>query len=322
MKNDRDNVPPLIRYQLWGQAAGRCEFRGCNKRLYRDGLTQTRSNLGKISHIVAAKPDGPRGDPVRSKLLEKDIRNLILACQDHGKIIGDPAYVADYPEALLLEFKQEHEQRVQLLTEAMEDAQTHVLLLQVPIDGRKVEINPTDAFRAILPRYRAEEQPITIDLNGIAVPTITAGFFEVASKSIEEELRHYLHGRRIRHLSVFALAPMPLLVYFGYLLGDINHVELYQRHRLSQDWIWQQGEEEAEAFFAVLHPEEIDDGVRPIAVLLSVSDTIPHAQVTAALGEEPLIYEIRANQPGYDFLRSHKQLEMFGYEARKLLIDL
>jgi hypothetical protein len=43
--------------------------------------------------------------------------------------------------------------------------------------------------------------------------------------------------------------------------------------------------------------------------------------VDAALGSEPLIYEIRAREPSRDFLTSKKRLEMFGYEVRKLLYE-
>jgi hypothetical protein len=90
--------------------------------LYKDGLTQKRSNLAITSHIVAFSPDGPRGDPYRSKQLEKAMANLMLTCRDHGKIIDDKTREDDYPEHLLLEFKREHEQRIRLLTESREDA--------------------------------------------------------------------------------------------------------------------------------------------------------------------------------------------------------
>src|SRR6266571_732592 len=157
-KNTRPTIPEQIQRELWARAAGRCEFRGCNKLLYKDGLTQKRSNLAIISHIVAFSPDGPRGDPRRSKQLEKAMTNLMLTCRDHGEIIDDKAREAEYPE-----------QRIRLLTESREDAQTHVLLLQAPIDGHDVAINATDAFRAILPRYPAEEDAILIDLSGTAL---------------------------------------------------------------------------------------------------------------------------------------------------------
>jgi len=274
---------------------------------------------------VSYSPDGPRGDPVRSRTLEKDIRNLMLTCRDHGKIIDDSAREAEYPEELLLEFKREHEQRVRMLTEASEDAQTHVLLLQASIDARDLEIDPRAAFRAILPKYPAEEAPLIIDLSGVAIAADSEGFFSTMAESITKQTRALLSrrpgGRTIRRLSVFALAPIPLLVHFGHILGDILQVDLYQRHRDSQDWTWR-GEDEAEDFYDFLKPEAVDDPGREIALLLSVSELVRREEVEATLKSQPLLYEIRARDPGLDFLSSRKRLEMFGREARKALTHL
>ncbi len=323
-KSVRPTIPPQLQNELWARAAGRCEFRGCNKLLYKDGLTQKRSNLAIISHIVAFSPDGPRGDPRRSKQLEKTMANLMLTCRDHGKIIDDKAREDEYPEQLLLEFKREHEQRIRLLTESREDAQTHVLLLQAPIDGQDVAINTTDAFRAILPQYPAEEDAILIDLSGTALRADTNGFFPLMAHSLTARVSRLLQRHagqlRMKSLSVFALAPVPLLVHFGSLLGDMNRVDLYQRHRDRQDWTWGE-EEEVGTFYEMLKPESCANNGQEIALLLSISEPVVHARVQAALGSAPLVYEIRAREPSRDFLTSRKRLEMFGYEVRKLLYE-
>lgn len=320
----RPTIRPQTERELWARAAGRCEFRGCNKLLYKDALTQKRSNLGQISHIVAYSPNGPRGHPIRSKELEKDISNLMLTCREHGKIVDDLSRVAEYPEKLLLEFKHEHEQRVRMLTEIQEDAQTHVLLLQASIDARHFEIDQTAAFRAILPRYPAEEHAIIVDLTGMSIPAVSDGFFPATADSITTEIQSCLrrrpNGATIKTLSVFALAPVPLLVHLGYLLGDITHIDLYQRHRDRQDWVWKD-EEEVNEFYEVVQSAEADDG-QPIAVLLSISAFISYDEVATALGQTPLIHEIRACQPSFDFLRSRKRLELFGHETRRLLAEL
>jgi hypothetical protein len=324
-KNTRPTIPEQLQRELWARAAGRCEFRGCNKILYKDDLTQKRSNLAIISHIVAFSPDGPRGDGVRSKLLERDITNLMLTCRVHGKIVDDKARENEYPESLLLEFKHEHEQRIRILTESKEDAQTYVLLLQAPIDGHDVCINETDAFRAILPKYAADEQAMLIDLSGGALRAENKNFFPFLADSITEQTRRMLYRQagkpRFKSLSVFALAPVPLLVHLGHLLGDINHVDLYQRHRDEQDWTWKV-EDEIEEFYDVFTPEALDDEGQAIALLLSVSDTVKRSKVATALAGEPIVYEIRAKRPNPDFLRSRQRLKLFGYEVRKLLSRL
>jgi hypothetical protein len=104
-------------------------------------------------------------------------------------------------------------------------------------------------------------------------------------------------------------------------LGDIDRVDLYQRHRDQQDWSWKE-DESADLFYEVITPEPEADSERPIACLFSISGWISRERVTMALGREPLIYELRAREPGRDFLRSRKRLELFGYEVRKLLVAL
>lgn len=321
----RPAIPQQVQRELWGRAAGRCQFRGCNKPLYKDNLTQQRANLGRISHIVAFSPEGPRGHPTRSKLLEKDITNLMLTCNTHGDLIDKKELEDEYPEELLLQFKREHERRVHLATESKEDAQTHVLLIQVPIDGQDVYINPTAAHRAIQPKYPAEEHPYVIDLSGVKLQAEGEAFFSLMAQSITEQIHALLTRRagraRIHQLSVFALAPIPLLIHAGHCLGDIECIDLYQRHRDRQDWVWKQ-DEDAEAFYEVIRPEGVTSSDRPIAIAFSISGWMNPDRVMAALGHEPLIYELRAREPSRDFLRSRKRLELFGYEVRNMLVAL
>ena len=101
----------------------------------------------------------------------------------------------------------------------------------------------------------------------------------------------------------------------------MHRVDLYQRHRDRQDWTWGK-EEEVGAFYEVLKPESIVNNEQEVALVLSISEPVVHARVQAALGNKPLVYEIRAREPSRDFLTSRKRLEMFGYEVRKLLYEL
>ena len=52
---------------LCGKAAGMCEFEGCNKRLFYDGVTLSKFNNAYVAHIVASSANGPRGDAVLRK---------------------------------------------------------------------------------------------------------------------------------------------------------------------------------------------------------------------------------------------------------------
>ena len=40
-----------------------------------------------FAHIIADEPGGPRGHPVLSKQLAKELSNLMLLCLDHHRLI-------------------------------------------------------------------------------------------------------------------------------------------------------------------------------------------------------------------------------------------
>jgi hypothetical protein len=257
--------------------------------------------------------------------LVKDIRNLILTCRDHGKLIDDKAQEADYPEEILLAYKQEHERRVRLVTAHAEDMQTQVLLLQGSIDRQDVIIDPVDAHRAIQPKYPVDENPTVIDLSGSRLPAEGEVFFELMACSITQQIQELLTRRagatRAASLSVFAIAPIPLLIHAGRCLGDTQRIDLYQRHRDTQDWIWKE-DEEAQAFYEIVRSGEPVAAERPFALAFSISGLISHELIARAVGTEPCLYEIRAREPGRDFLRSRKRLELFSYEVRNAVVAL
>ena len=39
-------------------------------------------------------------------------------------------------------------------------------------------------------------------------------------------------------VSIFAIAPQPLLILLGSLLTELHDVDIYQRHRINNTWIW------------------------------------------------------------------------------------
>src|SRR5207247_537409 len=93
-------IPEKVKIRLWGKAAGRCEYDGCNKPLWLDEVTKAEFNTAYIAHIVADSPDGPRGDPIRSEKLKCDLRNLMLLCDPHHRLV-DKEDLSGHPEVRL-----------------------------------------------------------------------------------------------------------------------------------------------------------------------------------------------------------------------------
>src|SRR5688500_4929643 len=54
-------VKPKDTATLWGRAAGRCEFAGCNRPLWKSTVTQEPVNVAQQAHIYSFSELGPRG---------------------------------------------------------------------------------------------------------------------------------------------------------------------------------------------------------------------------------------------------------------------
>jgi hypothetical protein len=251
----------------------------------------------------------------------------MLTCKAHGSLIDDKDKEEDYPEELLLEYKREHEDRIRMRTHITDEAQTHVLIVNVPIDGERFEISTRAAYKAILPKYSDSENPSIIDLRSITLPTTTEGVFATLSAQLSDEIRDFRaglpHGHPDKSVSVFALAPVPLLVHLGYELGDLHEVDLYQRHRGSQTWSWDAtNESDSDTEVAKLYTVEIPDETgsdSEVVIVISLSAFVSQQQIEATVGEKCAVFAIRASEPGPDFLRSRRRLALFGYEFRRLL---
>ncbi len=110
-----------------GEIGRKMSVPGCNKVLWRDCLTKVEFNTAYIAHIIADKQSGPRGDIKLSKILTKDISNLMLLCDDHHRLL-DKEKIDEHPVELLRKYKKEHEDRIERVTGIILDRRTHVIL--------------------------------------------------------------------------------------------------------------------------------------------------------------------------------------------------
>lgn len=99
---------------LWGRAAGCCSK--CERALVVDGEdTDDQSLVGEACHIVAEKPDGPRGKSDLTQEQRNRYGNLVLLCGTCHKVVDDQFHI--YTVEVLHELKNGHEQKM--------DAQHH-----------------------------------------------------------------------------------------------------------------------------------------------------------------------------------------------------
>lgn len=313
-------VSPKTRAVVWARGAGRCHF--CNTPLIGDYISGNEDpNFGFVAHIVAEKATGPRGDAVRSLLLADEPSNLMLMCYPHHKLI-DVDRVDDYPEQLLLDMKAAHEDRIRIVTDILADRASHVLRYGAKIGNHTSPASFSRVRTAMLPkRYPAGGTSIGIELIGNVMTDAEDVFWSVEPDNLrrrfEKSVAECIASREISHLSVFALAPIPLLILLGSLLGDITPADVYQLHREPAGWSWAEDGPRIEC--ETTKPSAINDVV---ALKLGISATITDDRITAVLGPDVSIWSLTAENPNNDIMRHAEDLREFRRIIRKLFDDI
>jgi hypothetical protein len=319
----KTKAPQKIQSALWAKAGGRCEYRGCNEYLVGDLVAGKEDGLyGFIAHIVADAPGGPRGDAVRSPQLAKSLANLMLMCAKHHKLIDVDA-PDEHPESLLLEMKEAHEARIETNTGISEEYASHVIRFGASIGKNEALVSTQAIFRAMPPdRHPATGRTIDLEILNQAFQDNEAEFWKLQRTNLDRLFADRVRGRierqEIKHLSVFALAPQPLLFELGRLIYDIVPTTVHQLLREPQGWSWQRDREPLQF---VLSPPSADAG-GPIALKLAVSAWVDDARVRDALGQDAAIWSVTIAEPGNDVVRRPEDLAAFRETMRKAYRDI
>jgi SMODS-associated and fused to various effectors sensor domain len=313
-KLNRDSERLLI-----ARAAGQCEFRGCNEFLYVHRLTGELGNFAENAHVVAFQQGGPRGDvPDRPADID-NVDNLMLLCRRDHKLIDDNP--RRYTVEELNAHKREHESRIKRATATGPSMQTTVLQFTAKIGEFKPTISRAEIAAALLPRYPAD-WVCNIDLNTLGGES-PGSMYELACRRIDQEVAklHATSGdlERTQHLSIFALAPIPLLAKLGATIGNKIDTDFFQCHRnKAERWSWFEGETAVKYRVTVLRLGTDPDKV---ALLLALSGPITPASLPMAIDKSFTLYEIGLADrvPTPTFLRQREDLEAFREIYRTLL---
>ena len=269
------------------RAGGRCEFDNCNAYLLEHEPTGTPGNYAERAHIWAFSVQGPRGRGGGRPRKIHHIDNLMLLCKNcHSKIDNEPDV---YGVEVLRKFKRDHEERIFSLTGLAKDRDTVPLVLKALIAGRAMDISDDDMQRAAAPNHLRLREKVEIDLTPL--PDVPDAHYWASGRSIIdaglERLTHIKpRGNRSLHVSVFALAAIPLLAYLGSRLSDKIRVDLYQRHRNPESWNWHAGAGKTRFGF-----RNVKGGTAGIGLVVNVSGTIALGAIGAVAGDLTL-YEL------------------------------
>ncbi|MCR9261201.1 MAG: SAVED domain-containing protein [Pseudomonadaceae bacterium] len=316
-------IPANVQRELWARAAGRCQFSGCNRLLYKSSVTQESVNAAQQAHIWSFSEEGPRGwGPFRTHSNRiNDISNLMLMCHECHKKIDQHKDGGRYPADLLVTWKSEHETRVEIVTGIEPDKKSHVLLYGANIGTEKSPIVLHDCVKAMFPDwYPANERPVILSMNSELKdkqPEYWQAEAQQLIQKYEREVLGLIEQDDCKHFSVFAIAPQPLLIKLGTLLTDKVSVETYQPHREPKGWVWKSGLENLQ--YIIHQPEDVS---KPPALVFALSDHVTHDRIYRVLEQDVSIWEVTLERPHNDFLQSRSQLSSFRQIVRALMVEI
>jgi CBASS immunity sensor of nucleotide second messenger signals len=301
----------VTRCVIWARGAGRCYF--CNKELIGDYLMGLEdANFGFIAHIVAEIEGGPRGHPIDSPRLADDPTNLMLLCYIHHKMI-DVDREADFPVENLQEIKRAHEARVAIQAGIAPDRASHVLRYAANVGLHQALMPYQEVAKAMLPEHYPAEGRTMIDvsLRGSARLDDERDYWDSEATNLTrlygQKVRERIASGELHHLSVFAIAPQPLLILLGTLIGDITPADVFQRHREpDESWAWP--DDGPTMPLVVAQPERTDG---PIALKVALSATVDDDRIRAVLGPDTSIWSVTTRNPHNDVLKRPDDLEAF-----------
>jgi hypothetical protein len=323
----RETIEEKVRYLLWAKSAGHCQFGGCNISLFRDGLTKIEMNIGEVAHIIGQGKKGPRSysELLFDKKYVNDISNLMLLCPIHHKEID--AFTDNFDQDLLREMKEKHERFIELATQNIYEKQTHVITYVGRIGSSQSQISLTDVNNALFPAYFPAEIPlIELGMIGNMVMDNEKDFWDQQIKNLKQQFNFWVlplleNNRGVNHYSIFAYAPIPLLILLGALISDIYPVQVYQLKKEPPTWSWQITPKNFDYII-----EEPDKKCKRVALNLSLSADIDNRRITNVIGNDDIsIWKMKVNDcefPKNDHLRSPEQLILFSIYFRKMLNNI
>lgn len=331
-KGRRRKIPEPERFKLWVRAGGRCEI--CNRYLLEGQLAHRELTFGEAAHIIGQRANerSPRGLEDDLGPAERDYAdNLMLVCDDEHDELDKPGSADAFGIEFLRELKRRHEDRVYHQTSMAPHLRTCPIRMIAELRGRTVELDRSQVAAAVMhgagrfPEFEfSSRNTIEIDLRGLPGER-EAGpdYYRAATAKIDQVVDHKIADavaqEHISHLSVFAFARLPLLIYLGTKLDDVVATDIYQRHRSTEAWKWP--EPDATADFAVSVPEASDDD--EAVLVINVSGTIQRDELPAEVDHLTLLkIAVKDQTPHPDVLSGPEALAAFEHAVRALLAEM
>lgn len=308
----RGRIKESVRNALWARTAGRCTI--CNRRLLGDQRTYLHSVLlAELAHNIGAtdgveSPRSEANDGVDDTEAEE---NLLLLCHDCHKIIDNPDHIDFFPPEKLREIKESFERRIEMVTDNGGLTRTAALRVGCVIRGSLAMASQREIAETLLAvNYLGlvetrRSGDFTCRINGSAGGR---GFWDAAQQSIDDTLaqvRQAADSGDVEHVSVFAIAPVPLLVYLGFNLDDKTPTRLFQKHR-DQFTGWSWSDQSSPVDFEIVAPGQ-DASAEAVTLICALTSEVSRAAIPPDVAALPVIEVRPVGTPPGPILISHER---------------
>lgn len=320
----RGRVSDGARHAIWVKSAGRCNI--CNVFMLNSGRTYFHSvTVAEMAHMIGATATegSPRGEDEVLDDAEAE-ENLLLLCHECHRLVDNKAHLEFFPASKLRALKADHENRILKATEIGGMKRTGVVRVGSNIRGSfsmasRKEVAATlfaDNFLGLVESRWSGD--FTIRLQG---DETDQGFWSSACAAVDKSLemvRQSIDADEVEHISVFAFAPIPILVHLGASLDDKIDKRIYQKHRdAAQGWGWREGQSVVVFTHENATPELEGEEV---VLLVSVSAPVEPSRLPMAIRELPrFVLDPAGVSPSPTLVTSEKTLNAFAIAWRQML---
>ena len=257
-------------------------------------------SVGEVAHIKGKRrarrrdpaPPTKSRSPRHEYLLPgedpDDPDNLMLLCPSHHPQVDATANLDAFDVDALRAAKRHHEHRIREATAMVTRERTVILRVIGDLYGSTVQCTRLETTGACLrtgdrfPDFALAVDHATIECDLRGRPGEQAGsdeYFADACRAIDElvdgRLRDGITRDHISHVSVFAFARLPLLVYLGSKLDDSFSTDIYQRSRRTQSWDWSATATPVDFVLEIPEPAHVD----ALNVVVNVSGSIHQSEL-------------------------------------------
>jgi hypothetical protein len=305
---ERAYIPSSVRRDLWVAAAGRCEFRGCCKRVDRDFLTKNKCKVGEYAHIIADSPGGSRGVPGLSEKLAADASNLMLACFDCHARIDRHGQSNEFSAEQLRAMKRDHEARIERVYSAAGVVESMPVIMSFPVGAHVPVIDVRHIQYAMLTNSDFNCFPTTtsihIDQSNFFLQDNDPDFWGSAQRALTNQYEQRILPELIArggaaHLTIAGFAPIPMLMKLGALVGDKTPATIMDLP--GEKWLWDTRDSCPEPSYTFVVPPVLP---REVSVVVSISGRAQHP-----VGRK--VVEFHAVAPDRGIIRKESHVQQF-----------